>query len=286
MGSCAVRFAASLALFAALAPSARADDPPVAPDKDKARYEIAAYIWGTSLALKLNTDRGEISEHVSFQDLIKNMSGGLMAHARGEWDTESGTWSADLDALWAKLRAPNQSKNVQLGPRGGIAIGAEAKTSLSEWVVQATGGYRLFQLGSLFSRSPTDTRHVTGEAFAGARYWSLNPNVHLAASLNGNARSIRLGDHTEWVDPVIGLRFGIDLSKTVVLGIGGDVGGFNIGNYCSEFTWSQNTMLSWAFADSWSAYAGYRFLDFHRDSGSANIRMQMRGPYIALGYRF
>jgi len=111
---------------------------------------------------------------------------------------------------------------------------------------------------------------------------SVNPNIHVAV----NFRSIRLGDHTQWVDPILGLRFGVDLSKTVVLGVAGDVGGFNIGNYCSDFTWSQTTMLSWAFADSWSAHFGYRLLDFHRDAGSANVRMQMRGPFLATSYRF
>ena len=282
MRSFGIRCAVSLGLLAALAPSARADDPSSAADKDKARYELAAYLWGTSLAMKLDTDRGAISEHVSFHDLLQHLTGGVMAHARGEWDTESGTWSADLDGIWAKLRGKNQSETFRLGPRGGITVGVTAKTSLSEWVVQATGGYRLFQLGSPFSRSAADTRHVRGELFAGARYWSVNPNIHVAV----NFRSIRLGDHTEWVDPILGLRFGVDLSKTVVLGVAGDVGGFNIGNYCSDFTWSQTTMLSWAFADSWSVHAGYRLLDFHRDTGNASVRMQMRGPFLATSYSF
>jgi hypothetical protein len=282
MRSFAVRCAVSLALLAALAPSARADDPSVSSDRDKARYELAAYLWGMSLAAKVDTNRGSISEHVSFHDLLQHLSGGVMAHGRGEWDTESGTWSADLDGIWAKLRGKNQSETVRLGPQGGIQVGATVKTALSEWIVQATGGYRLFQFGSPFSRSPADTRHVTGELYAGGRYWSINPNIHVAV----NFRSARIGDHTQWVDPVIGLRFGVDLSKTVVLGIGGDVGGFNIGNYCSEFTWSQTTRLSWAFADSWSMHAGYRFLDFHRDAGSANTRMQMRGPFLATSYSF
>jgi hypothetical protein len=284
MSSNSLRLAASVLVLAALAGSARADEPSVAAraEADKARYELVGYLWGVSAALKLDTRRGAISEHVSFQDLIRHLSGGAMAHARGEWDTESGTWSADLDGLWAKLRANNQSETVRLGPQGGITVGAQAKASATLWVVQATGGYRIFQLGSMFSRRATDTRHVTGELFAGARYWSVNPNIHVAV----NFLSTRLGDHTQWVDPIVGLRFGIDLSKTVVMRIAGDVGGFNIGNYCSEFTWSQTTMLSWAFADSWSMHVGYRFLDFHRDSGSANVRLQLRGPFLAVGYRF
>lgn len=270
------RLAAALILAVSLAGSARADDPRA--DADQARYEIAAYVWGTSLALKADTLEGAVSEHVSFSDLLSNTSGGFMAHARGEW----GPWSADLDGYWAKLRGDKQSETVRLGPQGGAQVGLEAKTHLDQWVIQATGGYRLFQLGSMFSRRATDTRHVTGELYAGARYWSVDPKIEVQL----NSTEFRLGDRLEWVDPLVGLRFRIDLSKTVAMLIGGDVGGFNIGDYCSDFTWSQVTALSWEFADSWSAHAGYRFLDFHRDSGDVNERIQLRGPFLALGYRF
>jgi opacity protein-like surface antigen len=282
MRSFAVRCAVSLALLAALAPSARADDPSVSSDRDKARYELAAYLWGMSLAAKVDTNRGSISEHVSFHDLLQHLSGGVMAHGRGEWDTESGTWSADVDGLWAKLRGKNQSETVRLGPQGGIQVGATAKTQLDMWLVQATGGYRLFKLGSMFSRSPTDPRHVTGEMYVGGRFWSIDPKINVAV----NNRSARIGDRKDWVDPLVGLRFGIDLSKTVVMRIGGDVGGFNIGNYCSEFTWSQTTMLSWAFSENWGAQFGYRFLDVHRDEGNANYHVQVRGPFLATSYSF
>jgi len=168
------------------------------------------------------------------------------------------------------------------GARGGIVIGAEAKTRLDQWIVQATGGHRLFQLGSPFSRRPTDTRHVTGELYGGVRYWSVDPKIQVQI----NSLELRIGDRTEWADPLVGLRFGIDLSKTVVMVIAGDVGGFNIGDYCSDFTWSQLTSLSWAFSDSWTAHVGYKFLDFHRSARGVDQRMQMRGPFLAIGYRF
>ena len=273
MRSFAVRCAVSGLVLFALAGSARGQE--LTPDK---HYEIAGYLWGLMLASKIDNSRADVSTRVPFHDLYDHLSGGLMLHGRGEWDKTS----VDLDGLWAKLRGENQSREIRLGPEGGIRIGATLKTGLSMWLVQGTGGYQLFKLGSMFSRSPSDERHVTAEIFAGGRYWSFNPNVNVAV----NNRSRRVGDHTQWVDPVVGLRFGIDLSPTVVMGIGGDVGGFNIGNYCSEFTWSQNTMISWRFADSWRFHAGYRFVDFHRDTGDTSMRIQLRGPYLAVGYIF
>jgi len=274
---CAVYFVLVSALATASARAAD-PDPASAPQPDEKHYELGVYLWGLSMAAKVDTPTASVSEHISFHQLLSHLSGGLMAHGRGEW----GPWSVDLDGFWAKLRGGKQSKTVEFGPGGGIPVGAEVKTELDEWLVHATVGYRIFRLGSLFSRRPTDTRHVTGELYGGARYWSVNPKLHLAI----NDLSARVGSRKEWADPIVGARFGIDLSDTVVMGISGDVGGFNIGNWCSDFTWSQTTMLSWAFSESWRVHVGYRFLDFHRDSGDSNVRIQERGPFLALAYRF
>jgi hypothetical protein len=262
-----------LLLLVALAPGARADD-----RSDEARYELFAYIWGTSMALHVDTDEGEVSDHVPFSDLFKHLSGGFMARARGDW----GPWSATLDGFYTKLRGEKVSKNVRLGPRGGIQIGAEVESHLDQWIVEATGGHRLFQLGSPFSNRASDKRHFSGEIYAGARYWSVDPKIEVEI----NTTKFRIGDRTQWVDPVIGLRFAADLSSTVVFVVSGDVGGFNIGGYCSDFTWSQMTALNWAFGENWSTQAGYKFLDFRRDSSGAEEHIQLRGPFIALSYRF
>jgi opacity protein-like surface antigen len=118
--------------------------------------------------------------------------------------------------------------------------------------------------------------------YLGARYWSIDPKI----TVQVNATRFRIGDQTEWVDPLVGLRFGIDLSSTVMMLIGGDVGGFNLGNYSSDFTWSQITSLSWRVSDSVKLYVGYKFLDVHQKSGDLDTRMQTRGPFIAAGYVF
>jgi hypothetical protein len=100
-------------------------------------------------------------------------------------------------------------------------------------------------------------------------------------------RKVSIGKNQTWVDPVVGLRFGIDLSRTSQLVVMGDVGGFNLGDgYSSKFSWSQTTILSWDFAESWRLHMGYRFLDFKRDFGNGKANLQERGPFVALGYVF
>jgi hypothetical protein len=138
---------------------------------------------------------------------------------------------------------------------------------------------------SLAAKVDTPQGEVRGEIYGGARYWSIDPKFQISTSgpVQG-ARTFRIGERSEWVDPVVGLRFAADLSSAVVLGVAGDVGGFNIGNYCSDFTWEQVTTLSWRFGESFSTHFGYKLLDYHRDARGTNQRMQMRGPFIALSY--
>ena len=279
----AVALAISLA---ATAVPARAQLPQEeAEPKEYPKTEIAAYIWGIMVSAKVASDQGEVKSYIPFSDLLKDLNGGLMLHGRIQANEQ---WSIVGDFFWAHLRAENQTKQVKLGPNQDIAVDGQLKMALGLWLTELNAGYKLFRFGSLFSNRPSDERHTSGEMYFGGRFYSVNPDINVTVSstipaINGK-RSI--GNNQTWVDPVVGLRFGIDLSKTTQLGIMGDVGGFNLGGYSSEFSWSQTTFLSWNFAESWRLHAGYRFLDFKRDFHAGKIDLQLRGPLIAIGYVF
>jgi len=104
--------------------------------------------------------------------------------------------------------------------------------------------------------------------------------------LTGPFPSQDLGEWTSFVDGLVGARLFVDLSKTVMLGIQGDVGGFNIGN-SSNLSWEQITSLSWRTSDSMTVSLGYKFLNVLKDSGEdATIKIQLRGPFLAATYAF
>src|SRR5262245_55636624 len=103
-----IRHAAVSLAVCCLATAAFADD-----SQSGGRYEIGAYVWGTSLALRSDTPDGSTSQHISFSDLLEHLTGGLQAHARGEW----GNWSVDLDGMYAKLHGDDVNKVVRLGPQ-------------------------------------------------------------------------------------------------------------------------------------------------------------------------
>jgi hypothetical protein len=271
MGSLARVLALCVALSLGVASLASAD----AADT---HYEVGIDIWLSSIAGRIDTPEGATSIHVPFSELKDHLNGALAAYARGDW----GSWFGRFDGLYSQLAGDDIDKTIRLGPRGGIQIPASVKSRLDEWILQLEGGHELFAFGHLFSKSAEDTRRVRGELFFGARYWAADPKIEIGLG----ATHVRLGDRMDWVDPFVGLRFRIDLSSTVDMEIAGDVGGFDIGGWCSKFTWAQSTELAWRFSESWVARVGYKFLDFDRSVGLNQEKMQLRGPYLDLGYRF
>jgi len=265
----------ALALALTVALTARADDEN--PDGGN-HYELGLDIWLSMVAGHVDTSAGESSMYVSFSELKDHLNGALALYGRGDW----GPWFMQLQGLYASMGGDSIDRTIRLGPHGNIEIPASVKPTLYEWVAQGSLGRRLFETRSLFSSRESDKRRFRVDAYLGARYWSVNPKVQVQVG----GLSSRLGDRESWVDPVIGLRFGADLSSTVEMQVGGDVGGFNLGNYCSDFTWAQSTQLAWHMTDSWVTHIGYRFVDFHRDRGEVDQRIQTRGPFIDLGYSF
>ena len=59
-----------------------------------------------------------------------------------------------------------------------------------------------------------------------------------------------------WVDPVVGARFSVDLTRKLTLVGRADVGGFELGGSASKLTWSASAYLGWHFTPLFSAYAG------------------------------
>lgn len=265
-----IAFAALLALIA-LPDAARAADP-----SDKS-LEVGLYLWGTSVAGDLDTDKGSASMHISFSDLLSNLNGAVMLRAR----QQLGKFSIVFDGEYMDLESDRESRTIRLGPRGNIKIPADAKAELDMWILELNGGYALFEARSPFARGAASPMHATGELYGGARYYSAKPTIDVNL---GNLHE-EFGDRATWVDGVVGLRFGVDLSKTVTLGVQGDAGGFNIGN-SSKFSWSQITSLGWAFADNMNFYLGYKFLDFKRDFGDSELDLQLRGPFLAVSAKF
>lgn len=249
----------------------------LAADGDKPTYELGLYLWGSSVAGHVDTPEIDASTHISFSDLLKSLNVGAMARARANFDK----LSVVFDGEYFDLESDRETRTVRLGPAGGIKVPVSAKVKLVQYILELNTGYEIFNLSGPFSAGPNDNRGTRGELYVGGRYISLKPEIEVAIG----PLSTTIGEWDSWVDGLVGARLAIDLSKTVVLGIQGDVGGFNIGN-SDNLAWSQITSLSWRFSDSMALHLGYKFLDIRRESDDATTKIQLRGPFIATSIRF
>ncbi len=248
-----------------------------AADPDKPSYELTLYGWGTALAGQIDTDKGEFDTHISFSDVWDNLNIAAMLRGRAQF----GKFAVVTDIFYAALETDTYRDTFRLGPRGNVKVPASAKLEFDQWIVELNGGYQILNTKGPFSAGPSDQRGTVAELYAGARYYALKPDL----KLDLGPFNRELSDWEAWVDGVVGARIAIDLSKTVVLGIQGDVGGFNIGN-SSDFAWMQITSLSWEFTDNALISLGYKFLDFKKDVGDNRIDIQLRGPFVAGTVRF
>jgi hypothetical protein len=245
---------------------------------DKPDYELSLYLWGASVAANIDTSEFDASSHISFSDILKNLNVAAMARARANFDK----FSIVFDGEYLDLETDRESKTVNVGPGPGVPITGSAKAELLAYFLELNSGYEIFNVSGPFSSGRNDHQHTRGELYLGARYYSMKPGI----KLTGPFPSQDLGEWTSFVDGLVGARLFVDLSKTVMLGIQGDVGGFNIGN-SSNLSWEQITSLSWRTSDSMTVSLGYKFLNVLKDSGEdATIKIQLRGPFLAATYAF
>lgn len=259
---------ALLALLVGGASAARADQPD---------YELTLYLWGEDLHGEVDTPKGSADMHVAFSDLLDHLNVGAMARGRANF----GDFSIVGDVEYTQVESDDVRRTIRLGPRGGLEFPVEASVELEQWIVELNGGYRVFDVRSFMAKSDTDPRRVFGELYAGGRYLSIKTEVDVRIG----ALSRDPGVTERWVDGVVGARVGMDLSRTVVMSLQGDAGGFGIGN-SSDFAFLAMAALSWRISDATVLHAGYKVLDFRRDIGDSELDLQQRGPFLGTTFLF
>jgi len=202
-------------------------------------------------------------------------------------------------------------------PRVEFPVGPfEVEQTLTQSAVRASVGYRLLDhaVASLLGRDPEDdTRGLRGDLYAGARYWYVKaqievqyppieiPGFSISPSLVAHPRlelpdvtipgvtfgggNIEESESNWWVDPIVGARWGADLSDRLAVVLNGNVGGFGIGS-SSQWTWEALAFVTWRLGEGWAAAAGYRGLGVDRRNGGLEIDAILHGPVLGIIYRF
>ena len=176
-----------------------------APERDSWKFTVAPYLWGASLSGTAATIPGlpPVDVDASFSDILDNLSfaGMIVGNA------QKGRWGVTADLQYISLE--NSTSDLQ-------PLFNNATVKAKNKIFSVLGEYKMVEA-------------PTGElwASAGARYWSVDTSLDLAA---GDLPTASANGNDSWVDPVIGLRGRMDIADRTYLTGWAYAGGFGVGS--------------------------------------------------------
>ena len=242
---------------------------------DEWHGSAALNLWATSISGNLGV-RGQ-SAHVSKSFIEIVQAADSVFGFNGRVELGKGMWTGYVDGTYMNVQVEDTPT-----PAGQVDITAELL--FLEFGIQAQVGHWLRD-DSPPAGVSSPQRWIDLYVYAGGRY----SDVELKQRLTVLGSSV--SESRGWVDPLVGLRLGIDLCENWKVVINGDVGGFGCGG--SQFAWAAQVLFDHRF-DMWGADAsltfGYRALGenyaHQRALGEFKWDITLYGPIFGLTVRF
>ena len=233
-------------------------------------YGWLAGVHGTAWA----EGQGEYFE-IDFDQLKEITSGGFMWYTEFRYDR----WFIAFDGTWATLE---EDFSFRVGSAG---------FQVKQKILELRGGMRV--LGPRFG-TPCDCHcspcppkfkdRFALDAYLGVRYWENDTTLRIGVgplAFEGKSKQ-------DWIDPLIGLRFGYRIAPRWSLNYRIDVGGFDIDDG-SKFAYHSQLIASWHFARRFSLVFGYRAMGTDRvidtPFGRSGTDIHQNGPMIGLLFK-
>jgi len=229
-------------------------------------FSISPYAWLAGNA----TDVGGEKLRQSFNDLSSLTNFGFQMATTARYKRITAT----LDWTYAHLGAE----------MGNSALTVDAH--VYQWIVDSKLGYIVYD--KIDYQEDNVIAGWSLEANIGAKYWVNDINVDYTLlifdkfPIEGN-----IGEKQDWWDLMLGLKSNFILSKSVLLSIGGDVGGFGIGN-SSDFAWDMSYANTFKVSELILVTAGYRSFRYKRIDGTGDDELKTKvhayGPFIGVSF--
>jgi hypothetical protein len=253
---------AMLVLLTGTAPAA-VQSTDAADTGDRWLVRVAPYLWATSLDGNATVKGIKSDVDVSFSDILEDLSlaGMLLA------DVQKNRFGVAVNGVFARL-----SPDSEVGP-----IKIDTTSDMVQLGVAPY--YRVVDWAYRTSPSGKPLRLVV-EPEAGFRF------TYLRAELDVRNGGPSVDDSESWVDPLIGSRFGIDLSDRWNLTAEANVGGFGVG---SDLAWNVQGFVGYRtslFGMPTTLAAGYRALHQDYDHDDFEWDVTMYGPVLGAVLRF
>lgn len=236
-------------------------------DKEKRKdwtFKLAPYAWLAGTA----TDVGSEKIRQSFNDLTSLTNFGFQMIAQAKYKK----WSLSTNLTYAKL-----GDVVEEGP---LLI----NFAVDQIILDTKLGYTLIDK---IDFGDDIIRGWAMEATIGAIYWSNDVNVDVEVPIDIPGFPVNISEKLNYVDLVVGTNFRIILSKSVLLGISANIGGFGIGN-SSDLYWDLSFVNTFKVSKLLTVTAGYKTFTDKTTSGEGEDEIKTNiktfGPLLGVAF--
>jgi hypothetical protein len=219
---------------------------------------IPFYLWFSGLEGNVGAQGYVVPVDATFGDIISQLNIGLMSAL----DVRRKRIGLVTDLIFMSLSSDQKST-----PIGNAFSGFTANAK------------NLIVDPELYVRV-LDRERGSFDAVAGGRFWRMDNSLDL---LPGNQPEVKVGQTQNWVDPVLGARFRVNLTKSLFVNLKGDAGGFGVG---SQLTWQTYIGIGEEFKQKYSMLLGYRYLDVDYRNGGFLYDTHMNGLLAGFSIRF
>jgi len=224
-------------------------------------FQVSPYFWMSGI-------KGDVgafervppsSIDVSFSDIFSHIDWPAAVMVAGE--ARHGRFGILGDVIYVELDAGASTPGPLFG---------SGTLKVKDFTSTIEGAYRV-----------VDSPSVKLDGLAGVRIFSIDNELSLSSGILA-ARSGSNGD--TWADPVVGTRAIIPFGGSGFFANAyGDVGGFGISG---DLTWQLYGGIGYNFNNWLTGYAGYRYLDIHREDGGFVFDVAQQGPLLGAAFRF
>ena len=229
-------------------------------------FKLAPYAWlaGTS------TDVGSEKIRQSFNDLTSLTNFGFQMVAQARYKK----WTLSSNLTYAKLG--DQMKE------GRMII----DFAIDQIILDTKFGYTIIDK---IDFGDDIIRGWAMDATIGAIYWSndIAVDADLDSPIEIPGFPVNISEKMDYVDLVVGTNFRIILSKSVLLGLSANIGGFGIGN-SSELYWDFSFTNTFKVSKLLTVTAGYRSFNDKTESGEGEdlvkTHIKTFGPLLGVTF--
>ncbi len=223
-------------------------------------FEVSPYFWMSGIKGDVGalTRVPPSSIDVSFSDIFNHIDWPAAVMVAAE--ARHGRFGILGDVIYVELKADASTPGPLFG---------SATLKVKDFTSTIEGAYRV-----------VDSPSIKLDGLAGLRIFSVTNELSLSS---GILPAISGSSSETWVDPVFGIRAIVPFGSDFFANAYGDVGGFGISG---DLTWQLYGGLGYNFNNWLAGYAGYRYLNVHREDGGFVYDIAQQGPLLGVGIRF